>query len=110
MSTLSTPQDAEGITTSLAPTQMNQAMDTPSAISHSSPRPPMKLTEHSKYSAICTSLGKIYPTELPMSLDWDGDEEEEKGDQEIGENQDKDSEKKTLQTNSIFFVKTTLTL
>ena len=43
-----------------------------------------------------------------MSSHWD-DYEEEKEDQSKGENQDKNSEKMTPQTNSRFFVASTLT-
>ena len=59
------------------------------------------------------------PTESPMSLDWDDDdddgggdddEEEEEGkDQNKGEDQDKDSERKAPQTNPRFPAVTTLT-
>ena len=59
-----------------------------------------------KYWAICTPLEKICPKELPSSSDWDDDEEEERKDQYKGEDQDKDSEKKTSQTNPIFFTAT----
>ena len=47
---------------------------------------------------ICTPLGKACPKEFPMSSDWDDDKEE---DQVKGENNDKDNEKKTPQTNQI---------
>ena len=71
-------KDAAGITTSLAPIQTSQLMDTPSTLSPTSPNPPIKSSEHSNYCAICTPLGKICLKEFPMSSDWDYDEEEEK--------------------------------
>ena len=61
----------------------------------------MKFTEHSRYCAIYTPLGKTCPKEFNMSSDW-GDEEEEE-DQVKGEDKDKNNEKKTPQTNLRFF-------
>ena len=71
-----------GATTSLVPTQASQLVDTPSTLSPTSPVPPN--TENSKYCAICTPLGKICPSEFPMSLDWDDDEEEGKDQKKRG--------------------------
>ena len=60
--------------TSPTPVQRSQLMDTPSTPSPTSPAAPAKITEHSKYSAICTPLGKICP-EFAMSSDWDEEED-----------------------------------
>ena len=73
------------MTTRLAPTQTSQPMDTPPTRSPTSHIPPVKFTKHTKYCAICISLGKICLKEFPMSLDWDGDKEEEGKDQNKGE-------------------------
>ena len=47
-----------GTTTSLAPIQTRQPMDTPSMLSPTSPEAPTKLIEHSRYCMICTPLAK----------------------------------------------------
>ena len=70
-------------------------MDMPSMLSPTSPETPIKFTEHSRYFAICTPLGKTCLKEFHMSLDWDDDEEEE--DQVKGEDRDKDNVQKTAQ-------------
>ena len=80
-------------------------MDTSSTLPPTLPKAPTKFTEHCRYCAICTQLGKTYPKEFPMPLDWDDDEEEE--DQVKSENKDIDNEKKTPQTNHRFFAVTT---
>ena len=66
-------------------------------------------TERTKYCAIFTPLGKICPTEFPMSSDWDEDDkEEERKDQNEGEGQT-DSEGKTQKTSPRFLSATTFT-
>ena len=99
-------KEMAGATTSLAPTQTSQPGSPPSMQFPISPMPPN--TEHTKYSAICTHLGKICPIEFPMSLDWDKDlEEEERKDQ--NEEYKKYSEGKTPQTSLRFSSVTTCT-
>ena len=67
-------KDVSGTTTSLAPIQTSQPMDTPSTLFPTSLKPPIKLTKHCKYCAKCTPHGKTYPKESPTSSDWDDDE------------------------------------
>ena len=109
LATLGKAKDVAGATMSLAPTQTSQAMDTPPKLSPTSPVPSVKFIQHTQYCAMYTPLGKISLKEFPMSLDWDNDEVEEWKDHNKGEDQEKDSEKKTPQTNPRFFVATTLT-
>ena len=91
--TLRKAKPAAVATTSLAPIQTNQPMNTPSTLSHISPKHP---TEHSNYCAICTPLGNICLQEFPISLDWDDDEEEGKEDLNRGVEQDKMVKRKSL--------------
>ena len=80
-----------GKTSSQAPTP-SQPVNTPSM---QYPTSPITLhTRHPKYCAISTPLGKIYPKECPMPLNWHKDlKEEERKNQEIEDL--KDSEEKT---------------
>ena len=52
-------------------------MDTVSMLSPTSPAAPVKITEHSKYCAICAPLGKLCQEEFVMLSDWDEDEEDQ---------------------------------
>ena len=70
---------AQLASTSLAPIQGSQLLDTPSSPSPTSPPAPVKIAEHSKYCAVCTTLGKICPEEFAMSSDWDEEEDQGKG-------------------------------
>ena len=54
--------------------QGSQVMNTPSTPTPTSPAIPAKITEHSKYCAICTPLGKDCPEKIAMSSDWDEEE------------------------------------
>ena len=107
-STFGKTKDMAGVTTSLASIQGSQLMDMPSMPSPTSTKAPIKFTEHSRYCAICTSLGKTSPTEFVMASDWDGDKEEE--DQVKGEDKDKANDQKVPQTNPRFFAVMTTTL
>ena len=69
-------------------------------LSPTSPGAPIKITEHSRYCALCTPLGKHAPKEFPISSDWDEDEEGE--DQVKGEDKDKGNDQKTPKTNPWF--------
>ena len=51
-------------------------------LSPTSPIPLVKFTEHTKYCAICTPLGKVCLKEFSMSLHWDNDKEEEEEEEE----------------------------
>ena len=74
-----------------------------------SPTSPIPLnTEHTKYFAVYTPLGKMCLNEFPMSLDLDEDDKEERKDQNEGEDQ-KDSKGKTPQTSHSFLSATTFT-
>ena len=66
---------AQSVSTSLVSIQGSKLMDTPSTASPTSPAAPAKITEHSKHCAICTTLGKIYPEEFPMSSDWNEEDD-----------------------------------
>ena len=77
IATLGKAKDATGATTSLAPIQTSQLMDTPSTLSPTSPKSPTKFTEHLRYCTICIPVGKICPKEFPLSSDWDNDEKDE---------------------------------
>ena len=66
-----------GVTTSLAPIEQSQLMDTLPRPSSTSPVVPAKLTGHSKYCPICMPLGKICLEEFAMSSDWDDDDDDE---------------------------------
>ena len=79
-------------------------MDTHSISSPISPAAPVKISEHSKYCAICTPLGKICLEEFAMSLDWDEDEEDQT------KNKNKDNDQKQFQTNPYFSTVMTIAL
>ena len=60
-------------------TGASQAQHLASKWKHQLCSPYFTLTsEHTKYCAICTPLGKMCPNEYSMSLDWDEDLEEDK--------------------------------
>ena len=105
--TLGKAKDVACMTTNLAPIQTSQPMDTTSTLFPTSSQPPIKFTEHSKYCAICTPLGKTCPKDFPMSSDWDDEEEE---DQVKDQSKDKDNDQKTPQTKPRLFTAMTLTL
>ena len=96
-------KEVPGTTTSEAPVP-SQPMKTTAAQSSTSPVTP----EHTKYCAICTPLGKIYPNKFPMSSGWDKDNEKERKDQNEGENH-RDSKGKTPQSSPRFISTTTFT-
>ena len=79
-------------------------MDTSSIPSPTSPVVPAKITEHSKYCAICTPLGKICLEEFAISSDLDEDEEEQAKDKDKDNNQDQS------QASPIFSTVITITL
>ena len=91
----------QSMSTSLPPIQGSQLMDTSSMSSPTSPEAPAKITEHSNYCAICTSLGKICPEGFAMSSDWDEEENQAKV---------KDNDQKQSQTNHSFSTAMTITL
>ena len=69
---------AQSLSTSLAPIQGSQLMDTSATPSPTSPAIlTAKITEHSKYCVICTPLGQICLEGFAMSSDWDDDEEDQ---------------------------------
>ena len=55
--------------TNLAPVKGSQLMNTPSTPLSTSSAAPAKITEHSKYCATCTPLGKDCPEKFTMSTD-----------------------------------------
>ena len=83
----------QNTSTSLAPIQGSQLIDTPSTPSPTSPAGPAKITEHSKYCAICTQLGKVCPEDFAMLSDWDEEDDQAK---------DKDKDQKQPKTNPSF--------
>ena len=90
----------QSISTSLAPIQGSQLMEALSSPSPTSHAAPAKITEHSKYSGICTRLGKICPEGFAMSSDWDEDDQAK----------DKEKDQKQPQTSPSFVTMMTKTL
>ena len=68
------------------------------------PAAPAKITEHSKYCAICTPLGKICPEDCAMSSDWAEDEEDQT------KHKDKDNNQNQSQTSPSFSIAMIITL
>ena len=90
---------AQHVSTSLAPIQGSQLMDTTCTPSHTSPAAPAKITKNSQYCVISTLLGKICPEEFSMSSDWDEEDDQAKA-----------KDQKQPQTNPSSFTTMTWTL
>ena len=65
------------MSTSLGSIQGSQLMEIPLMSSPTSPAIPANRTEHFKYYAIYTTLGKICPEEFAVSSDWDEDKKDQ---------------------------------